>query len=162
MDAEKEVFDLVHSSDDTIFSLAQQPNDLTSLYFGEGRGGFNIWDIRTGKSSKSLILHEDRINTIDFNSQNPNIMATSSTDGTACIWDLRRMNASKPKTLKTVSHSRAVHAAYFSPSGNSIATTGYEHLCEPKLVLLIFQGMYIDIKSSFYFCVSSFSTSHKE
>ncbi|XVF35512.1 hypothetical protein REPUB_Repub18cG0152100 [Reevesia pubescens] len=123
MDAEKEVFDLVHSCDDIIFSISQQPNNLTSLYFAEGCGGLNIWDIRTGKSSKNWILHEERINTIDFNSQNPNIMATSSTDGTACIWDLRSMSAHKPKTLKTVSHSRSVHSAYFSPSGSSLATT---------------------------------------
>ena len=125
MDAEKEVFDLVHSCDDTIFSLSQQPNNLTSLYFGEGRGGLNIWDIRAGKSSKNWMLHEDRINTIDFNSQNPNIMATSSQDGTACIWDLRSMSAHKPMTLKTVTHRRSVHSAYFSPSGSSLATTRY-------------------------------------
>ncbi|KAK6236890.1 hypothetical protein SCA6_012227 [Theobroma cacao] len=126
MDAEKEVFDLVHYGDD-IFSISQQPDNFTSLYFGEGRGGLNIWDIRTGKSSKNWMLHEDRINTIDFNSQNPNIMATSSTDGTACIWDLRSMSAHKPKTLKTVSHSRAVHSAYFSPSGSSLATTSLDN-----------------------------------
>ncbi|XP_022731506.1 WD repeat-containing protein 76-like isoform X2 [Durio zibethinus] len=104
-----------------------KPNNFTSLYFGEGRGGLNIWDIRTGKSSKTWMLHEDRINTIDFNSQNSNIMATSSTDGTACIWDLRSMSAHKTKTLKTVSHSRAVHSAYFSPSGSSLATTSFDN-----------------------------------
>ncbi|XWS70364.1 hypothetical protein CRYUN_Cryun03dG0041700 [Craigia yunnanensis] len=127
MDAEKEVFDLVYSCDDTIFSLSQQPDNLTSLYFGEGRGGLNIWDIRAGKSSKNWMLHENRINTIDFNSQNPNIMATSSTDGTACIWDIRNMSAHKPKTLKTVNHNKAVHSAYFSPSGNSLATTSLDN-----------------------------------
>ncbi|OMO90986.1 hypothetical protein COLO4_18748 [Corchorus olitorius] len=126
MDAEKEVFDLLHHSDDTIFCLSQQASNLRSLYFGEGLGGLNMLDIRTRKCSKSWHLHERRISTIDFNSQNPNIMATSSTDGTACIWDLRRMSANKPQTLKTVSHSRAVTAAYFSPSGNSLATTSYD------------------------------------
>lgn len=65
------------------------------------------------------------INTISFNPQNPNIMATSSTDGTACIWDLRSTRSRKPKTLKTVSHGRAVNSAYFSPSGTSLATTRY-------------------------------------
>ncbi|XVF48470.1 hypothetical protein PTKIN_Ptkin03bG0192800 [Pterospermum kingtungense] len=126
MDAEKEVFDLVHSCDDAIFSLSQQPNNLTSLYFGEGRGGLNIWDIRAGKSSENWMLHENRINTIDFSSQNPNIMATSSTDGTACIWDLRRMSARKLETLRTVSHGRAVSSAYFSPSGSFLATTSLD------------------------------------
>lgn len=125
MDGEKEVFDLVHSCDEAIFSLSQQPNNSTSLYFGEGQGGLNVRDIRAGKSSKNWMLHEKRINTIDFCSQNPNIMATSSTDSTACIWDLRRMSAHKPETLRTVNHGRAVYSAYFSPSGSSLATTRY-------------------------------------
>ncbi|KAE8735225.1 FAD-dependent oxidoreductase family protein [Hibiscus syriacus] len=127
MDAEKELFELVHSSDDTVYSLSQQANNSANLYFGEGRGGLNVWDIRTGKSSKSWMLHEDRINTISFNLQNSNIMATCSTDGTACIWDLRIMSTRKPKTLRLVSHDRAVHSAYFSPSGSSLATTSLDN-----------------------------------
>ncbi|KAK3033208.1 hypothetical protein RJ639_037000 [Escallonia herrerae] len=118
MDVEKEKFDLVYSTDNTIFSISQRPNDSKCLFFGEGRGGLSLWDERAGKSSSSWMLHEDRINTIDFNSRNVNIMATSSTDGTACIWDLRYIVADSQKSLTTVSHKRAVHSAYFSPSGS--------------------------------------------
>ncbi|KAK5825155.1 WD repeat-containing 76 [Gossypium arboreum] len=127
MDAEKEVFDVVHYCDKTIHCLSQQPNDLWSLYFSEGRGVLIEWDVRTGKSSGNWMLHEDTINTISFNPQNPNIMATSSTDGTACIWDLRSTRSQKPKTMKTVSHGRAVNSAYFSPSGTSLATTSLDN-----------------------------------
>ncbi|KAF3955304.1 hypothetical protein ACB098_01G322300 [Castanea mollissima] len=123
MDAEKEVFDLVYSSDDSIYSLSQRPDNIKCLYFSEGRGGFNIWDERVGKCSTQWNLHEDRINSIDFNSENPNIMATSSSDGTACIWDLRSVNVDQPKPLREVRHNRAVQSAYFSPSGSSLATT---------------------------------------
>ncbi|KAH8481793.1 hypothetical protein H0E87_029323 [Populus deltoides] len=126
MDAEKEVFDLVHSCDDAIFSLSQHPNDVKSLYFGEGRGGLSVWDDRTGSVSSQWTLHEDRINTIDFNPQNPNIMATSSSDATVCLWDLRKVDAGKPKSLKIVNHERAVHSAYFSPSGSSLASTSFD------------------------------------
>ncbi|KAL7190942.1 hypothetical protein ACSBR2_023086 [Camellia fascicularis] len=126
MDVEKEIFDLVYSSDHAIFSISQRTNDAKSLYFSEGHGVLNIWDERAGKSSASWILHEDRINTIDFNSKNTDIMATSSTDGTACIWDLRNIDADKPKCLKTVNHKRAVHSAYFSPSGSYLATTSID------------------------------------
>lgn len=125
MDAEKEVFDLVYSCEDTIFSLSQQPNNANCLYFCEGYGGLSIFDRRTGNCPTKWSLHDARINTIDFNPGNPNIMATSSTDGTACIWDLRSINADKPKALKTVSHKRAIHSAYFSPYGRSLATTRY-------------------------------------
>lgn len=125
MDAEKEVFDLVYSSEYAVFSLSQQPNNVNALYFGEGQGGLNIWDVRSRKSATEWLLHEARINTIDFNPRNPNIMATSSTDGTACIWDLRSMATDKPEPTKVLSHKRAVHSAYFSPSGSSLATTRY-------------------------------------
>ncbi|KAL3642926.1 hypothetical protein CASFOL_013741 [Castilleja foliolosa] len=126
MDVEKEVFDMVYYSEYSIFSLSLSPHDTKSLYFGEGKGGVNKWDLRAGKSSLSCDLHEDRINTIDFNSENENIIATSSTDGTACIWDMRHMNAEKPEPLKTISHGRAVHSAYFSPTGKFLATTSVD------------------------------------
>ncbi|KAF3524500.1 hypothetical protein F2Q69_00051915 [Brassica cretica] len=128
MDVEKSVFDLVYSSDDAIFSLSQRPDDEQSLYFSAGYGMLNVWDLRAGKSVFNWDdLHEHRINSIDFSSQNPHVMATSSTDGSACLWDLRSMGATTPKTLKTVNHSRAVHSAYFSPSGLSLATTSVDN-----------------------------------
>ncbi|KAB2618771.1 WD repeat-containing protein 76-like [Pyrus ussuriensis x Pyrus communis] len=124
MDAEKEVFDLVHSSGDPICSMSQQSKGPNCLYFAEGNGGLSVWDQRTGSFSNQWSLHEYRIISIDFSSANPNLMATSSSDGTACIWDLRSIDADK--TLRTVSHSRAVHSAYFSPSGGFLATTSID------------------------------------
>ncbi|KAL0345671.1 UNVERIFIED_CONTAM: WD repeat-containing protein 76 [Sesamum radiatum] len=126
MDVEKEVFDMLYSTEYPIYSMSLSPRDTNSLCFSEGKGGVNMWDVRAGKSWLSCDLHEDRINTIDFNTENEKIMATSSSDGTACIWDLRHMHANKPKLLKTVSHKRAVHSAYFSPSGKFLATTSLD------------------------------------
>ena len=123
MDVEKGVFDMIYHSEYCVYSIALSPHDINSLYFSEGKGGFNKWDVRTGKSSLSCDLHEARINTIDFNSDTENMMATSSTDGTACIWDLRLMKKDKTTPLKIVKHKRAVHSAYFSPSGKFLATT---------------------------------------
>ncbi|KAK6942255.1 WD40 repeat [Dillenia turbinata] len=127
MDVEKEVFELVYSSDDAVFSLCQQEKDSKSFYFSEGHGKLNIWDERAGKVSASWVLHEDRINSIDFNSQNRNFMVTSSTDGTACIWDLRKTTTGKQNSFKTIEHKRAVHSAYFSPSGGCVATTSFDN-----------------------------------
>ncbi|KAL5698782.1 hypothetical protein ACHQM5_029773 [Ranunculus cassubicifolius] len=127
LDFEKESFDLIHHTDSTIYSLSQRPQDPDLLYFG-GYGFLNIWDTRAGKLSSSQQLHDNkRINTIDFNQVNTNLMATSSTDKTARIWDLRQMNSKEPKCLKSVQHKRAVHSAYFSPSGNSLATTSLDN-----------------------------------
>ncbi|CAI0395018.1 unnamed protein product [Linum tenue] len=126
MDAEKEVFNLVHHTDEAIFCLSKPPNEDKGLYFGEGRGGLTVWDEKMGKASFQWFPHEDRINTIHFNPMNPNIMATGSTDGTGRIWDLRNVGSSQPKCLKMVSHNRAVHSAYFSPSGCSLATSSLD------------------------------------
>ena len=126
LDIEKQTFGLSYTSDHAIFSMSQRLDDVNSLYFGEGHGVVRVWDERSGKSSFSWELHDSRINTIDFNPVNINMMATSSSDGTACIWDLRKVGNSKPKSLKVITHKRAVHAAYFSPSGSLLATTRYD------------------------------------
>ncbi|KAF3948138.1 hypothetical protein CMV_025827 [Castanea mollissima] len=54
-------------------------------------------------------------------------MATSSSDGTACIWDLRSISVHQPKTLKKVSHKRVVQSAHFSHSGSSPTTTSRDN-----------------------------------
>ncbi|CAN1328149.1 WD repeat-containing protein 76 [Linum perenne] len=127
MDAEKEVFDHVYNSDETVFCLSRRPNDDKSLYFGEGLGGLTVWDEKMGKTSAQWFPHEHRINTIHFSPRDPNLMATSSSDGTARIWDLRNVSSDKqPKCLHMISHNRAVHSACFSPSGNSIVTSSLD------------------------------------
>nr|CAD1831919.1 unnamed protein product [Ananas comosus var. bracteatus] len=122
MDADSETFNMIYSCGYSIYSLCQAPHDNNSLYFGE-RGELKLFDLRVGKVSGSWDLHEQRINTIDFHPENVNLFATSSTDGTACIWDLRRSKENKLECLKTVQHNRAVHSAHFSPSGSCLATT---------------------------------------
>ena len=51
MDVEKEIFDLVYSSEDPICSLSQRSDDVKCLYFSEGYGRLNIWDERVRKCS---------------------------------------------------------------------------------------------------------------
>ena len=125
MDADKEIFDLVYSSEDPICSLSQLSNDVKCLYFSEGYGRLNIWDERVRKCSTQSKLHAHRINSIDFNSQNYNIMATSSSDGIAAIWDLRSFKVDQPRPLEEVGHDKAVQSAYFSPFGSSLISTRY-------------------------------------
>lgn len=125
LDVDKETFSVTYSSEDPIFSICQRSCDADSLYIGE-LGVLKIWDERAGKASNKWGLHEYRINTIDFNPENLNLMATSSRDGTACIWDLRCMSKVKPKALSVVNHKRAVNSAYFSPNGSYLATTSFD------------------------------------
>ncbi|WOL07666.1 WD repeat-containing protein 76 [Canna indica] len=126
MDVQKETFNMVYSSDYLIYSICHPPDNVSSIYFGEAAGDLKLWDERTGKISSAWYLHEQRINTIDFNPVNINMIATSSTDGTACIWDLRKLKTHQPESLKAVQHKRAVHSAYFSPGGIHLATTSID------------------------------------
>ncbi|XP_071699165.1 uncharacterized protein [Rutidosis leptorrhynchoides] len=125
LDIEKETFGLAYTSDYTIFSMSQRCDDVNSLYLGS-HGLVSIWDERSGKLSFSGDLHELKVNTIDFNSENLNLMVTSSADKTACIWDLRKLGKSKTKPLKLIRHNRSVQSAYFSPSGSLLATTSLD------------------------------------
>jgi len=126
MDAEKEIFDLVFESDEQIYALSQPTNETNCLYLAEGSGGLTIWDNRVGKPSSHWDLHDSRINTIDFNCENPHIVATSSSDATACTWDLRYTDKNNLTALRTFTHKRSVQSVYFSPSGGSLATTRYD------------------------------------
>lgn len=95
------------------------------IYLGEGRGGVSILDVRMPKPSKSLSLHCNSVNTIDFSPQDSNLMSTSSSDNTACIWDLR--NIDQNVFIKEVKHQNKVNSAYFSPSGSLLATTSMDN-----------------------------------
>ncbi|KAL9235948.1 hypothetical protein vseg_010667 [Gypsophila vaccaria] len=130
MDVEREEFNLAYSSssESGLHSLSLQLNDANSVYFGGGFGDLNVVDGRVGELINSWSLHDKRINTIDFNPANLNIMATSSTDGLACLWDLRKMDVKHSGciSLQSLDHGRTVHSAYFSPSGSSVATTSLD------------------------------------
>ncbi|CAH9103339.1 unnamed protein product [Cuscuta europaea] len=126
MDIEKELFDCIYLSDYSIYAICQSPDNMNSLYYTEGRGNLGIWDLRAGKSSSSWNLHGERINSIDFNSENINTMVTSSSDKTVCIWDMRNAGSEKLKPLRTIHHKKSVHSAYFSRSGRLLASTSFD------------------------------------
>ncbi|XP_062196716.1 DNA damage-binding protein cmr1-like [Phragmites australis] len=126
MDVEKEIFNMIQLCDYPVFSLCQAPNSPSCLYFGEGNGELKLFDERAGKVSTTWNLHDNRINSIDFHLENPYIFATSSTDRTACMWDMRSMKKKGPESLKVFEHDRSVQSAYFSPSSSMLATTSLD------------------------------------
>lgn len=122
MDVE-EIFSTIHRCDYSVFSVCQTPDHAECLYFGEGNGELKAFDERVGKVSSKWQLHSDCVISIDFNPMNSYMMATSSLDKTACLWDLRNLNMLKPEKMKVVEHKYGVNSAYFSPSGSFLATT---------------------------------------
>ena len=106
-----------------VYSLCQALDSASCLYFGDGNGELKLLDERVGKVSATWDSHHNTINSIDFHPEKKHMLATSSTDRTTCIWDLRRLKKKKEDCLKVLKHSRSVQSAYFSPSGRMLATT---------------------------------------
>lgn len=125
MDIEKEVFNMVYNSVDKLSAIGTPLFTYQSLYFAEGHGEMKMLDWRVGNVPNSYSLHEKRINSIDFNPQKPYMVSTSSNDCTAKVFDLRKMKTSNNESLVTMQHKKAVYCAYFSPSGNYLATTRF-------------------------------------
>ncbi|KAL6501369.1 hypothetical protein OROHE_025016 [Orobanche hederae] len=125
MDIEREVFDSIYLSKYPVHLISGRPYDNDVISFSEGYEVFDIWDLRAGSSSSTWKLHGSRIHTIDFNHENSNLVATSCSNGTACIWDLRNISVDKPIPVKVVNHGNGVQSAYFSPSGRILATTRF-------------------------------------
>lgn len=126
MDLEKENFNMIQLCDYPVYSLSQAPDNANCLYFGDGHGELKLYDERAGKVSSAWESHEQTINSIDFHPEKKHMLATSSTDRTARIWDLRRLKKKKEESLKVFKHSRSVQSAYFSPGGHMVATTSLE------------------------------------
>uniref|UniRef100_A0ACD5Z665 Uncharacterized protein n=1 Tax=Avena sativa TaxID=4498 RepID=A0ACD5Z665_AVESA len=91
MDFEKENFNMIHLCESPVYSLCQAQNHVRCLYFGDGNGDLTLFDERVGKVSTTWDVHDEGINSIDFHPENTHMLATSSRDRTACIWDVRSM-----------------------------------------------------------------------
>ncbi|KAI4974531.1 hypothetical protein ZWY2020_047811 [Hordeum vulgare] len=127
LDFEEENFSIVHLWEWSVYSLCQAQDSVRCLYFGDGNGGLTLSDDRVGKVLTTWDAHDDRINSIDFHPEKTHILATSSSDGTACIWDVRNMKMKDPDSLKVFKLDKSAQAAYFSPNGRLLAVTSSKH-----------------------------------
>ncbi|XP_020182515.3 DNA damage-binding protein cmr1 isoform X1 [Aegilops tauschii subsp. strangulata] len=145
MDFEKEKYSMVHLWERPVYSLCQAQNSARCLYFGDEKGGLTLFDEREGKVLTTWDVHEEKINSIDFHPEKPHMLATSSTDQTACIWDVRNIKSKEPDSLKVFKLHKSAQSAYFSPSGRMLAVTSSSYsICGTVRV----------------FCVDDFENSH--
>lgn len=127
LDIESSKFEVLYSTDDLLSAISFVPGNVHCIFHAEGEGRLKLLDTREGKSHKSgFELHERRINTIDFNLHSTSVMVTGSSDSTACVWDIRKLKNASSCIMK-VEHRRAVHSAFFSPSGSTLATCSYDN-----------------------------------
>ncbi|MDP4512185.1 WD40 repeat domain-containing protein, partial [Nonomuraea turcica] len=89
---------------------------------GQVKGGVaRLWDIRTGKTVRTLPEHGKGITAVAF-SPDGRTLATGGAEGVARLWDIRT-----GKTVRTLpEHGKGITAVAFSPDGRTLATGGAE------------------------------------
>lgn len=82
----------------------------------------NIWDSRekAKKPFNSVIAHEKDVLSIDFNPFNEYLLATSSADCTAALWDLRNLTR---RVYEVKEHKDEVVSIKWSPFKESVMAT---------------------------------------
>ena len=116
---------MVHLWESSVYSLCQAQNSVRCLYIGDGKGDLTLFDERVGKVLTTWDVHDEGINSIDFHPENIHMLATSSSDQTACIWDVRNMKRKDTDSLNVFELHESAKSAYFSPSGHMLAVTRY-------------------------------------
>ena len=66
-------------------------------------------------------LHGKKINSLEVEPHESRMFATSSTDTTVALWDVRKVDAKHPVAL--LQHGRSCHGAFWDPSGAG----GFKH-----------------------------------
>jgi WD40 repeat protein len=100
-----------------IFSLAFSPNGKI-LAFGDESGNVVLYDMQKEEEIRTLTSHAARVTDIEF-SNNDKLMVTTSTDGTANIWNIDNLN-DLPTILND--HDDWVWGASFSPDNEHLVT----------------------------------------
>ncbi len=89
------------------------------LASGDSKGNIKIWDSKTFEAIENLEGRKSRINDIDFNIDDK-LMATSSQDGTARMWDCTNLNN---QPIELTDHESWVLSNIFSPDGKKLVTS---------------------------------------
>lgn len=71
---------------------------------------------------------EKKIGCIHLNPVYQDLIAVSSNDRTATLWDLRMLQKADtlPEALQSIEHGYSVTSCYWSPKGDILATTSYD------------------------------------
>jgi WD40 repeat protein/serine/threonine protein kinase len=114
---------------DAVLSLAYS-EDGQELLSGSYDNTARIWDVATGAELRLLRGHEWWVWSAAF-SPDENRIVTACQDGSVMVWDdherkTDRGHRNLAPALTFLGHPGPVYAAAFSPSGESIASAGYD------------------------------------
>ena len=136
LDIHAEEFDLFHTVKGDIFDNEAMIQDATylrdgnSILLGMGSGDVALLDARTGKQGWFQEFHQSKINSIQQNPMNENILITASggVNGKFSIHDLRMVGKSKFEAVHShKGHTKSINAAYFSGDGDHVVTVGQDN-----------------------------------
>ena len=105
--------------------MAISPDDGTLA--GAGDKEIHLWDLETGKNTKTLVGHTGFVTSLTF-SPDGGILASASEDKTIRFW-----NMTTGKNVKTLTgHTGVVTSLDFSPDGGILASGGKEDHFNPN------------------------------
>jgi len=76
-----------------------------------------LWDTRMKEASIEVDAHMHEINSLDFNKQDPNLLATGSSDKTVAVWDIRNM---QKKLASLEFHKEPVSGLKWAPFSTTL------------------------------------------
>lgn len=130
LDLEKGVSDLVVSSEEAEYSCMDVSADGRTVLVGDNDGALALIDTRAPGSSsggEGLTVHGKKINTVQLEPSQEQVFATSSTDTSIRLWDLRSWGKGA-KPLATANHKNACQAAMWAPDGSRrLLTTSFDN-----------------------------------
>ncbi|KAL3141680.1 hypothetical protein ABBQ32_004368 [Trebouxia sp. C0010 RCD-2024] len=118
LDPTTATFELLLSDEEAEFSAMDCLASAASGYVGDNEGNLQGFDARQKRSSQpALNIHNRKVNTVHIEPVEERLMATSCSDNSVCVWDVRKLSqGSKP--LSTITHSLTCQSAYFAPDGS--------------------------------------------
>ena len=131
LDVERECFSLAWGDLEMEYSAMALANGGDTLLVGDNLGQLDIIDARSSsRIGKTLTLQNRKINTVHCDPLAEHLVATSSTDSTIAIWDLRKMQSarSSPTPIATAEHGKTCQSAYFCPDGSQrVLSTSFDN-----------------------------------
>jgi len=126
LDPESGSFQETIYSEEDEFSACDQFSDGHSALVCDNVGNLHQLDLRVGKfTSKSVSIHEKKINTVHVDPGNQFRFATS-TNNLVSVWDVRKLTKNA-KAVHDMPHSKSSQAAYWCPDGSgALLTTCYD------------------------------------
>lgn len=102
-----------HTRSAICVAVSPDNNIIASGSKHNGDGIIRLWDVRSGKQTQTIDVHDSEVESVSFN-RDGKYLASGSSDESICIWDFA---ANKP-ALRRYAHDRTVTSVAFSTNSD--------------------------------------------